>query len=268
MGQHGGVTTRVFVSGYGRVLTVAGSRCGRGDHRRRGHRRTTFGPCWSPRRSAEPAGVAAWALFWRPRVEVSDGGVLVVNVTRTIEMPWPVFVAAEAGWSLVVTTTHGRWTAWAAPRASGTGAALRRGRPRRPVGRRRDRAPGASGRPPRWWPQAITQRHDALVSAGHLDGARRVAEREGIRPAVTWHVATIAGGAGAGEPGQPGCRDLTARSGPLAVRPLGLARGLRRRTRDGGGSVPALRPSSRAPSASATGSASDAGRTRRAGRRR
>ncbi len=190
MGQHGGVTTRVFVSGYGRVLTVAAAVVAVaiivGEATTRDLRTLLVAAAFSA-----AGGLAAWALFWRPRVEVSDGGVLVVNVTRTIEIPWPVFVAAEAGWSLVVTTTQGRWTAWAAPRASATGAALRRGRRRQPdssaprAGRERATAEVVA--------QAITQRHDELVSAGHLDGARRVAEREGIRPAVSWHVATIAG---------------------------------------------------------------------------
>jgi hypothetical protein len=120
------------------------------------------------------AALLTWALFWRPRVEVSDGGVLIVNVLRTIEAPWPVVDRAEAGWSLVVHTRTGRWTAWAAPQGSALGAA----RPERAT------AEAVAA--------AVEERRTALLAAGHLDGARRAAEAHGLRETVTWHLGTIA----------------------------------------------------------------------------
>lgn len=119
--------------------------------------------------------LGAWALFWNPRVEVSDGGVRVVNVLRTVEVPWPVLVEARAAWSLEVVTLTRTWTAWAAPRSSGAVALARRGEPR--PGRASAEAVA----------EAITARQEALLAAGHLDGARGVAERTGLSEAVTWH---------------------------------------------------------------------------------
>jgi hypothetical protein len=74
-----------------------------------------------------------WAIFWRPSVEVSDAGVRMVNVTRTIDVPWPAVVDVETRYALTLDTAYGRFAAWAAP-APGAGPALRtamRNRPRR-----------------------------------------------------------------------------------------------------------------------------------------
>ena len=73
-----------------------------------------------------------WAIFWNPRVVVSDGSVRLVNVTRTIDVPWPSIVDVETRYALTLVTTYGRFAAWAAP-APGAGGALRtamRSRPR------------------------------------------------------------------------------------------------------------------------------------------
>ena len=56
-----------------------------------------------------------WATFWRPCVEVSDGGVRLVNVTRTIDVPWPAITGIETRWALTLLTAYGKFTAWAAP---------------------------------------------------------------------------------------------------------------------------------------------------------
>lgn len=65
-----------------------------------------------------------WAIFWRPSVEVSDAGVRLVNVTRTIDVPWPAVVGVETRYALTLDTVYGRFSAWAAP-APGAGPALR-----------------------------------------------------------------------------------------------------------------------------------------------
>lgn len=73
-----------------------------------------------------------WAIFWNPRVVVSDGGVRLVNVTRTIDVPWPAIVGIETRYALTLVTAYGRFAAWAAP-APSAGGALRtamRSRPR------------------------------------------------------------------------------------------------------------------------------------------
>lgn len=65
-----------------------------------------------------------WAIFWRPCVVVSDAGVRLVNVTRTIEVPWPALLDVETRYALTLVTAYGKFAAWAAP-APGAGSALR-----------------------------------------------------------------------------------------------------------------------------------------------
>lgn len=158
--------------------------------------------------------VLVWATLGRPEVQVSDGEVVLVNVTRTVRIPWPLLDRAEARWSLEVHTADGRrWTAWAAPRSSAAAGAMRaaRGRgaaegnrlrwmawaaPRAGADPARDRgAPERTRRPAtaEGVRSAIQERHAALLQAGHLDGARTRAADAGLRVTVSWHVGTIAG---------------------------------------------------------------------------
>jgi hypothetical protein len=67
---------------------------------------------------------SCWALFWRPHVVVSDGGVRMVNVTRTIDLPWPAIHSIDTKWALTLLTAYGKYTAWAAP-APGVHQAMR-----------------------------------------------------------------------------------------------------------------------------------------------
>jgi len=139
------------------------------------------------------AVLLVWAVLGRPSVEVSDGGVVLHNVLRTVTIPWPTVQRVEVGWSLVVHTTAGRWTAWAAPRSSGGAVHRRRGGrggvDRGPDDRRADGGHGpataeAVG-------AAIETRLDALRGAGYLDHADRVVAAHGLRPTVTWHASTV-----------------------------------------------------------------------------
>jgi hypothetical protein len=137
---------------------------------------------------------ACWATFWRPRVEVSDGGVRLVNVLRTIDIPWPAITAIETRWALTLDTAYGTYTAWAAP-APGRGPARRA---TRELAMQR-RTPSVSGdrRPPEIAPGAageaaeiVSARWEQLRAAGHLDAP--VLEHE--RVPVRWHLGTIAAG--------------------------------------------------------------------------
>ena len=60
-------------------------------------------------------GFGAWALYWRPEVRVSAGGVQVVNVFRTFDVPWPAIDDIDTKWALTLVTSLGRVRAWAAP---------------------------------------------------------------------------------------------------------------------------------------------------------
>jgi hypothetical protein len=205
--------TYVFSSAYGRVLTlvtavaaVAAVLAVAGDLPLRDVLTTAL--------AGTLVAVVVWATLGRPAVEVSDGEVVLVNVTRTVRIPWPLLDRAEARWSLEVHTTDGRrWTAWAAPRSSAAAGAMRsaRGRGTDAGNRLRrtlwstPRAAAAQARRGRDTERtrrpataeaartAIEERHAALLAAGHLDGARRRAVEAGLDVTVRWNVATIAG---------------------------------------------------------------------------
>lgn len=118
-------------------------------------------------------GLLGWAAFWRARVEVSDGGVRVVDTLRTVDVPWPAVEGVEGRYGLRLLTAYGPVQAWAAPAPTG-----------------RQRARGESG------PAAVLvgRRLDALRAAGHLDDVRL--ERPDLRR--TWHTGTVAGAAALG----------------------------------------------------------------------
>ena len=124
-----------------------------------------------------------WMLFWRPAVEVSDGGVEVRNVARTVHVPWTAYEGVETRYSLELRYAGGTVTAWAAPRSSGTARWLRSSR-RRTAGQDQVVA-GASAEAVA---DAVTQRHGLLAAAGHLD--RAVPGAPGAR--TTWHVVQLA----------------------------------------------------------------------------
>lgn len=192
--------TYVFSSAYGRVLTVVTAVAAvlavlavAGDLPLRDVLTTVL--------SGALVTLVVWAAFGRPAVEVSDGEVVLVNVTRTVRVPWPLLDHAEARWSLEVHTVDGRrWTAWAAPRSGAAGslrvardqggevragALLGRGLAHRGGAiRRRSTAEAVQA--------AIDERQAGLVQAGHLDGARVRAADAGLRVTVSWHIATIA----------------------------------------------------------------------------
>ncbi|WP_193719613.1 PH domain-containing protein, partial [Oerskovia douganii] len=186
--------TKVFCSMYGRVLTIATA---------------VIAVLATAVQVREDAGGAlltlawgalvtcgVWVLFWRPRVEVSDGGIDVRNPLRTVHVPWTAYENVRTQWSLEVGYTGGSVTAWAAPRSSSSGQWLRTWR-RRPTEAGSTRVGGASAEVVA---AEITERHAALVMAGYLAEARPGAP--GARS--TWNVVelaalgSLAGGGGGG----------------------------------------------------------------------
>jgi Bacterial PH domain len=141
------------------------------------------------------AAGACWATFWRPCVAVSDGGVRLVNVTRTIDVPWPAVTGIETHWALTLRTAYGTFTAWAAP-SPGRGPARRAARIET-LSRSLGTAPGGAADEVDPGPAAdaaalVRQRWEQLRAAGHLDDP--VLEHE--RVPVRWHVGTLAAGLG------------------------------------------------------------------------
>jgi Bacterial PH domain len=100
-----------------------------------------------------------WAAFWHPYVEVSDGGVHVVNTWRGVHVPWPTITEVEGSYGLRLRTRHGTVTAWAAPA---------------PRGRARARSEGSEAA------QVVLARQAELRAEGYLD--RPALEQD----ALTW----------------------------------------------------------------------------------
>ncbi len=108
-------------------------------------------------------GLFGWAAFWQPYVEVSEGGVVVANTLRTVEVPWPAVDEVDGRYGLTLRTAYGVVSAWAAPSPTG-----------------RQRFHGGSGRAA----EAVETRLEALRAAGHLDDRRL----ERPHPRTQWHV--------------------------------------------------------------------------------
>lgn len=139
-----------------------------------------------------------WAMFWRPCVVVDDGGVELVNVFRTIRLPWPSITEVDTRWALTLHTAYGRFAAWAAP-ASGR----QRGRRATELDARAvpveesdtGRLIRASDAP--WSPSGeaaiqVRRHWQALRDAGHLDDPRLEFDRAPVR----WHLELIVALAG------------------------------------------------------------------------
>ncbi len=135
---------------------------------------------------------ASWALYWKPSVVVTNGGVRVVNIFRTIDVPWPALEGIDTRWALTLHTSFGTFRAWAAP-APGR-QVLRRstaidrrvgGRPKDETARPSDLPNTDSGAAA----AVVQQRWQRLRSAGHLDDA--VVEFE--HAPVRWHWQLLAG---------------------------------------------------------------------------
>ena len=59
--------------------------------------------------------VLAWALFWQPQLRIETQGLIVRNVFRTIELPWPAIERVDTKYALTLYTSIGVFSVWAAP---------------------------------------------------------------------------------------------------------------------------------------------------------
>ena len=65
-----------------------------------------------------------WALLWRPSLTVADDGIEVVNVTRTVRIPWQALIHVDTKYALTLYTPGRKFPVWSAP-APGTARTLR-----------------------------------------------------------------------------------------------------------------------------------------------
>lgn len=56
-----------------------------------------------------------WVALWWPRVRIAGEGLEVRNPFRTVQLPWDEVKDVDSRGTLVITTSAGRVTAWAAP---------------------------------------------------------------------------------------------------------------------------------------------------------
>jgi hypothetical protein len=144
------------------------------------------------------ASGAAWMVFWNPRVVVDDGGVHLVNLLRTIDVPWPAIQNVDTKWALTLTTAYGTFTAWAAPAPGGLSTARRISRTDRdaiPASAKDEYGavrPGDLPDSPSGSAATVVRRRwEELRDAGWLDDPQL--EHEAVP--VRWHWLTIAIGA-------------------------------------------------------------------------
>lgn len=135
-----------------------------------------------------------WALLWRPRLTVEDDGIEVVNVTRTVRIPWQALIHVDTKYALTLYTPGRKFPVWSAP-APGTASTLRAtrrettGRIGKPNVADSVRRPGdllstASGAAA----EVVRRRWTELQQSGAVDSGHADETPVTIR----WHIATLA----------------------------------------------------------------------------
>lgn len=139
---------------------------------------------------------AVWAAYWRPQVVVDVAGVHLVNVLRTIDLPWPAIQRIDTKWALTLFTAYGKFVAWAAPAPGGMSSArisrkTGTGLPESTFGPGGMIRPGDHPDSPSGAAAAVVRRQwEDLRDQGFLDDPRL----EFSRPPVHLHTRTIAVG--------------------------------------------------------------------------
>lgn len=60
-------------------------------------------------------GLAGYAAYVRPYVDINPGEVVLANPLRTVHVPWPAIESVSGRLGLRLQTAHGTYTSWAAP---------------------------------------------------------------------------------------------------------------------------------------------------------
>ncbi|WP_295124921.1 PH domain-containing protein [uncultured Leifsonia sp.] len=135
-----------------------------------------------------------WAMLWRPRLTVADEGIEVVNVTRTIRIPWQALIHVDTKYALTLYTPGRKFPVWSAP-APGTARTLRAtrqetaGRVGKPKVADSVRRPGdllstESGAAA----EVVRRRWAALQQSGAIDSG--LADETPV--SIRWHSTTLA----------------------------------------------------------------------------
>ncbi|PZE86501.1 PH domain-containing protein [Curtobacterium sp. MCBD17_032] len=71
----------------------------------------------------------AWVVLWRPRIEITDDALVVVDVRRTTRFAWRRVQEVRTKYGLEVVTDQGEQRVWIAPRPDARLAVVRPGGP-------------------------------------------------------------------------------------------------------------------------------------------
>jgi hypothetical protein len=107
-------------------------------------------------------GVLVFALFWRPIISIDERGLTVVNIFRTVFLPWAALERIDTRYTLTLFTPTRKVPVWAAPGPSArrTNAA----------------APGDAGSPARIRiADVVMERWSAIREAGAITETDREA---------------------------------------------------------------------------------------------
>jgi len=134
--------------------------------------------------------LAAYAVLWRPRLVVDDEAVTVVNVLRTVVIPWSALIDVDTKFSLTLRTPNGRYSVWAAPAPGRTGVAMARRAERRHGNQVQTAAMGNRSRPGDLVTTEsgeaaylVRDRWNSLVESGRVEAG--IAETVAVQ--VRWH---------------------------------------------------------------------------------
>ncbi len=139
--------------------------------------------------------VAVHAVLWRPCVVVDDEGVTLVNVTRSVHVPWAALIDVDTKYALTLRTPARAYTAFAAPSPGGAGTLHARSLERRGGARGlpadvagRARPGDLAGTDSGDAAYLVRSRWHELREAGRID----LGVAHETRPHVRWHVAQLA----------------------------------------------------------------------------
>ena len=134
--------------------------------------------------------LAAYVVLWRPSLTVDDDAVTVVNVLRTVVIPWAALIDVDTKFSLTLRTPNGRFGVWAAPAPGRTGVAMARRAERRHGNQAQTAAMGNRSRPGDLVTTEsgeaaylVRERWNSLVEAGRIEAG----QAESTAVLVRWH---------------------------------------------------------------------------------
>ena len=111
---------------------------------------------------------AAWLVLWQPNLVITDDGVTLRNVFRTITVPWGALIQVDTKYAMTLITPGHRFVAWVAP-APGALTSQRIAR--------QSRKRGAEINGPELWVQDAGTLPGELAGTESGHAARRVRER-------------------------------------------------------------------------------------------